>query len=428
MYHGVRQEEIFSFTEPTMSQLPLFTPPIWSITQLTLYIRDILESDPSLQDIWVQGEISNFSRPVSGHIYFTLKDSTSALKCVMWRNSVGRLNFSPRDGQSVEVHGSMNVFEAAGQYQLYADLIRPIGEGRLFQEFMKLKARLEAEGLFDLSRKRPIPDWPRQIGIITSATGAALRDILNTLRRRYTLAEVILAPTAVQGAEAPLGIVAALEALNHLEPPPDVILVARGGGSIEDLWAFNDERVARSIAASSAPIISGVGHETDFTITDFVADLRAPTPTAAAELATPDRIDLLAGLNEISQRLERGIQIYLTSQNRVLQSLTYRLKTNSPLAHVRSERQKLDDLVRHSDLSLLRSLQIRISQLNGFQGRLNSLNPMAVLNRGYALVSHPDGRLVRSVSQVHPVDLLEIRLHDGKVTAQASKIHPLRDQ
>ena len=220
-----------------MSQLSFFDTSNWSVTQLTRYLRDLLENDRNLQDLWVQGEISNLSRPSSGHMYFTLKDSGAALRCVMWRSAVARLGFLPREGDAVEAHGSINIYEASGQYQLYADTLRPVGEGALYQEFLRLKARLEAEGLFDPERKKPVPRWPRTIGIVTSPTGAALRDMLNTILRRYPVARVILAPSPVQGEEAPLGIVAALNALNAVVRP-DVILVARGGGSIEDLWAF----------------------------------------------------------------------------------------------------------------------------------------------------------------------------------------------
>ena len=251
-----------------MTQLSLFQPPSWTVTNLTRYLRVLLEGDANLQDIWVVGEISNLSRPASGHLYFTLKDSGAALRCVMWRNAVLRQPLLPQDGEAIEVHGSLSVYEAGGNYQLYADLIRPAGEGALYQEFLRLKARLEEEGLFADERKRPIPRWPKTIGIVTSPTGAALRDMLNTLKRRYPLVRVILAPTAVQGEEAPGGIVEAISRLNRIAQP-DVILLARGGGSIEDLWAFNDERVARAIFASRVPVISGVGHETDFAIADF---------------------------------------------------------------------------------------------------------------------------------------------------------------
>ena len=287
--------------------MPLFTPHIpvsWSVTDLTRYLRELLESDELLQDVWVKGEVSNFSRPASGHLYFTLKDSSASLRCVMWRNAVIRQSFTPRDGDAIEVHGSISIYEVGGQYQLYADIFRPAGEGALYQEFLRLKAKLEAEGLFAPERKRPIPPKPKRIGIVTSPTGAALQDMLNTLQRRYPLVEVVLAPTPVQGDEAPARIIAALQNVAEIAHP-DVIILARGGGSIEDLWAFNDERVARAIAASPIPVITGVGHETDFTIADFVADLRAPTPTAAAELATPNQADLRLDLSELNDRLNR---------------------------------------------------------------------------------------------------------------------------
>jgi exodeoxyribonuclease VII large subunit len=286
-----------------MEQLPLFQPPAWTVSDLTRYLRELLENDFNLQDLWVEGEVSNISRPSSGHLYFTLKDAGASLRCVMWRNAVLRQAYLPGDGEAVEVHGAIGVYEAGGIYQLYADLLRPAGEGALFQEFLRLKARLEAEGLFDPARKRPLPAWPATIGIVTSPTGAALRDMLDTTRRRFPLARVVLAPTPVQGDEAPAGIVSALERLNRLVGPA-LILLARGGGSIEDLWAFNDERVVRAVVASQAPVITGVGHETDFTLADFAADLRAPTPTAAAELATPDQAELRLDLAAARSRLE----------------------------------------------------------------------------------------------------------------------------
>jgi len=339
---------------------------------------------------------------------------------VMWRNAVLRQAYLPRDGDAIEVHGSIGVYEVSGQYQLYADQIRPAGEGVLYQEFLRLKARLEAEGLFDPARKRPIPKWPQRIGIVTSPTGAALRDMLNTLRRRYPLVEVILAPTPVQGDEAPPNIVEAIRLLNEAIHP-DVILVARGGGSIEDLWAFNDERVARAIAASQAPIITGVGHETDFTIADFAADLRAPTPTAAAELATPNRDDLLASLADQAERLDRTIQAVVSSQRWELSSLQNRLQLRSPQTRLRTDRQRLDDLARRAGVGVLHSLQLRHTRLAGLGQRLGALNPLAVLGRGYAVVSHLDGRVVRSVRQVQPDDELNVQLSDGQFKARTLK-------
>jgi len=401
-----------------MSQLPLFEPPSWTVTEITRHLRDLIGGDELLQDLWVLGEVSNLSRPSSGHLYFTLKDANASLRCVMWRNTLIRQEFIPRDGEAIEVHGGVDVYEAGGQYQLYADLIRPAGEGLLYQEFLQLKARLEAEGLFDPGRKRAIPKWPRRIGIATSPTGAAIRDMLNTIQRRYALVEVVLAPCAVQGVEAPASIIAALEKLNRVAQP-DVILLARGGGSMEDLWAFNDEGVARAIVASTAPVITGIGHETDFTIADFAADLRAATPTAAAELATPNRVDLLASLLEFSERLERAAAAGLQSLKWKLAEVSNMLRLRSPEARWSSDRQRMDDLEHRSSIAWINRLRLERAQLESAIQRLASLNPISILGRGYAVVTHQDGRIVRSIEQVSPGDRLKVQVSDGQFDARA---------
>jgi exodeoxyribonuclease VII large subunit len=393
--------------------LSFFQPITWSVTDLTRYLKEIIESDHNLADIWVQGEVSNLSLPRSGHLYFTLKDSGASLRTVMWRTSVSRLTQIPRDGDQVEIHGKISVYEQGGQYQLYADMIHPLGEGTLYQEFIRLKAKLEAEGLFDDERKRPIPTRPKTIGIVTSPTGAALRDILNTLRRRFPLVEVILAPSAVQGENAPREIVDGLETLNE-KFTPDVILVSRGGGSIEDLWAFNDEQVARAIAASETPVISGVGHQTDFTIADFVADLRAPTPTAAAELATPDRGDLLIGINELSRRLTQKAMDFTNVLQWKLTNLNSLLGRFSPTNRIQSDRQRVDENFIRIIRGMDHKLQILHTRLLGLKQRLDSLNPAAVLSRGYAVVSHQDGTIITKVEQVTPGDQLNVNVQDGK--------------
>jgi exodeoxyribonuclease VII large subunit len=396
-----------------MEQFSLFQPKSWSVTELTRYLKDLIESDHNLVDIWVQGEVSNFSRPRSGHLYFTIKDGNASLRCVMWRNAAARLTYLPRDGDAVEVHGGVSVYEAGGQYQLYADQIRAIGEGALYQEFLRLKAKLEAEGLFDEARKRPIPAYPKRIGIVTSPTGAALRDILNTLRRRYPLVDVILAPTAVQGVDAPDGIVRGLQALNRTARP-DVILVARGGGSIEDLWAFNEEIVARAIVASDVPVISGVGHQTDFTIADFVADLRAPTPTAAAELATPDRSELKIMISELLQQLARAFLGISTRHRWSLGDLVSRLTRFSPLTRIQRDRQRMDELGYRSSNALENYLRLQRTQLAGLIQGLNGLNPQSILGRGYAVVSKLDGTIVSHVEQAKPGEHLNVRVSDGE--------------
>jgi len=370
--------------------------------------------------VWVRGEISNVSRPASGHLYFTLKDAGASLRAVMWKVNASRLKLPLRDGMEVEAHGSIGVYEVGGQYQLYADLLRPVGEGALYAEFLRLKALLEAEGLFDPARKRPIPELPRRIGIVTSATGAALRDMLNTLRRRLPLAEVILAPSPVQGADAPPALVAALQNLNRHHP--DVILVARGGGSIEDLWAFNDERVVRAVAASDAPVISGVGHETDFTLTDFAADLRAPTPTAAAELATSVTLfDLASEMSNLGQRMQVALQSNLERGRIELSNIESRLRFHSPERKFQSERQRVDDLSRRGMAAQAHRLALEASGLRGLGKRLEALSPFGVLARGYAVVTREaDGSLIRNVGQAIAGETLRVRVADGDFPAQVT--------
>ncbi len=402
-----------------MDSFDFFAPPILSISQLVRRLRELLEEDEILQDVWVRGEISNFSRPASGHLYFTLKDSEAAMRCVMWKAQTLRLHFSPHDGMAVEAHGSMNVYEVGGQVQLYIDSMRPAGEGALYQEFLRLKALLEAEGLFDEAHKRSIPELPKTIGVVTSATGAAIQDILNTLSRRLPLASVFLTPTPVQGVEAPDGIVAAIQLLNR-EVTPDVILVVRGGGSMEDLWAFNDEKVARAIYASHAPVISGVGHETDFTIADFVADLRAPTPTAAAELATPYTVlDLAADLQELSRQLSDLVEEHIAVLQDGLVNSAVQLKRLSPQMQIYRYRQRLDEYSMRNDRAFASQQHTQRLRLESFAGRLEALNPQAVLNRGYAIITRAaDNSVISRVAQGNPGDQVKLQVRDGLLNAQ----------
>ena len=400
------------------SLFPAPVPQTFTVSKLTFLIRKLLEENESLQDVWAQGEISNLSRPASGHVYFTLKDANASLKCVMWKTSAARLKLPLRDGMEVEVHGKIGIYEPQGQYQLYADQIRPVGEGALYQEFMRLKAQLEAEGLFDPERKRPIPELPHKIGIVTSATGAALRDMLNTLRRRLPLVEVILAPSPVQGVEAPPALVKAIQSLSLQSP--DVIILARGGGSIEDLWAFNDERVVRAVAASQVPIISGVGHETDFTLCDFAADLRAPTPTAAAELATPITIqDLAATITNYQLQITSHTIDIISAKQTQLSSVTSQLRYLSPSRRIQSESQRVDELSRRASSAAFNRIILEIKHLEGTRKRLEALSPLAVLARGYAVVTRKDdGSVVSRVAQASSE--MKVRVSDGEFEVKKS--------
>jgi len=406
-----------------LEPLPLFPPQSLTISSITRYLRELLESDEVLRDVWVLGEISNFTRASSGHVYLTLKDAGAALRCVIWRTTAAKIQVALQNGMAVEAHGSIGVYERDGAYQLYIDAVRPAGQGFLYQEFLRLKARLEAEGLFDEERKRPIPAFPRRIGLVTSPTGAALQDMLNTLRARYPLAEVILAPAAVQGDEAPPALVRALAALNRVDPP-DVIILARGGGSLEDLWAFNDERVVRAIAASQVPVITGVGHETDFTLSDFAADLRAPTPTGAAALATPDRADLRMALERLQRRLYTAAAGQFAAQRAGFNLAQAALERHSPIRRLQDERQRLDVLTARSRRAARHLLELRRSAWRGSLARLQALNPLAVLERGYAVVQRPDGTLLTRAAQARPGESVRVRLADGSLQADITSVEP----
>ncbi len=403
-------EQLSLFGRSTLCEL-------YTVSQLTGYIRRLFEEDAELCDVWVEGEVSNFSRPSSGHCYFTLKDAGAQLGCVMWRSVANAQDYLPVDGDMVLAHGRVSVYEAGGRYQLYVDEIRPAGLGNLYLEFERLKARLEAEGLFAPERKRPLPRLPRCIGIVTSPTTAALRDILNILRRRYPLAEVLLSPTPVQGDDAPSQIVAALGALNARDDV-DVIIVARGGGSLEELWAFNDERVARAIVASRIPIVCGVGHETDFSLADFAADVRAPTPSAAAELVAPDRAELRAQVARLAMALVTALQSAIAARRWRLAEQMRALKHLSPLMQLVQARQRVDDLLGRAEAAIRHSLLLRRERLSGLAGRLSGVSPLATLERGYAIVRRRDtGAVVQSVAQVAPGDTLGVRVADGEFEA-----------
>ena len=395
-----------------MKQPSLFAPQSLSVSDINRYLRELMESDEILSDLWVQGEIATLSKPASGHIYFTLKDANSTLRCVVWKSAAMRMQAALQSGAQIEAHGYIGLYEQGGQYQLYVDAVRLTGEGALYQEFLRLKAKLESEGLFDPSRKRPLPEIPTSIGIVTSSTGAALQDILNVLRRRFPLVEVVLAPCAVQGDAAPPEIVNALKRLNE-QAQVDLILVARGGGSMEDLWAFNDERVVRAIAGSAIPVVTGIGHEIDFTLSDFAADLRAPTPTAAAELAVPDREELKGLVQGAVNRLVYACQSELQGVRTGLTQLQHRIEKASPAWMVRNDRQRLDDLSGRVETGMGSTLRFWHSQQDGLTKRLSALNPFAVLQRGYAIVTNADGSVIASVNQVSKDEMLDVKISDG---------------
>jgi len=394
--------------QPSLFDLEL---QVFTVSAITAYIRQKFEADRTLQDLWLEGETSNWKRAASGHIYFTLKDASASIRCVVWRSQANRLIYTPQqDGESVLAHGRISVYEAGGSYQFYVDDLEPVGQGDLYAKFERIKARLSAEGLFDPDRKQPLPVFPRRIGLVTSPDGAALRDILNVLRRRYPMAQVILSPTQVQGETAPSQIVAALEAVAR--QPVDVIIAARGGGSLEDLWAFNDEDLARAIAACPIPVISGVGHEVDFTITDFVADVRAPTPSAAAEIATPDRLELGRLLLAQQLGLVAGARQIVTSARSRVQAQQWALERVSPENQLNNYRQQIDTLLNRAERSLQHRLSLQRERVNNLVAQLATLDPRSTLRRGYAIVQKGQ-TVVTHTGQVGPGDAVTIQVSDG---------------
>jgi len=368
---------------------------VYTVAQITSYLRDILESDGVLADIWISGEVSNLSGSSAGHLYFTLKDEASQMRCVLFNRK--RLSVDIENGIAVVAHGRISIYEVSGAVQLYVDMIQPTGLGVLNMEFERLKAKLAEEGLFESSRKRPLPAFPEKIGIVTSPGGAVLHDITNIISRRYPLVELVLAPTTVQGESAVPGIINAMNALND-RGDIDLIIIARGGGSIEDLWAFNDEKVARAIYSSKTPVINGVGHDTDFTIADFVADKRAPTPSAAAELAVPHR-----------DEIETHLQSYIATMAASLSN------------GIERSRQHADELYATISTQVKNGISINIETLRGQEIKLDSLSPLATLERGYALVqSHANGEIISNISQVERGDMIKVQVSDGQFNSRVT--------
>lgn len=391
----------------------------YTVSQATALIKELLEQDFTLQDLWVEGEVSNSSQSTAGHVYFSLKDEGARISCVMWRSQVQRAGYLPLDGDQLLAHGRVSVYEARGVYQFYVDTIQPSGLGLLYQQFEALKQKLAAEGLFDPALKRPLPAFPHVIGVVTSPTGAALRDVCNVLSRRYPLATVLVSPTLVQGEQAAEQIVLALEMLNA-QPDVDLVIVARGGGSLEELMPFNDERVARAIRSARAPVISGVGHETDFTIADFAADLRAPTPSAAAEMAVPDQEELRAAITAYQAHMIRLLEDTLARGRGILELQAQRLDRASPRSRINSARQGVDELLVRAQMRLQHNLALQRERFGGLRARLESLSPLATLDRGYALVHYQEtGQLVTRVAQVRTGDELAVRVSDGEFGVRA---------
>ena len=387
---------------------------IYTVSQVTTYLRDSLDRDPFLTDLWVSGEVSNLSHSSAGHYYFTVKDDQSQLRCVMFRSQRGGELLT--NSGAVIVHGRLSLYPTRGDLQLYVDMVQPEGTGALALELERLKAQLEEEGLFEPSRKRPLPAFPRKVGVVTSPTGAVFHDVCNVIERRYPLVEIILSPTPVQGTEAALGIVEALQTLNNLGDI-DVIIVARGGGSLEELWPFNDETVVRAIYGSRVPVISGVGHETDTTLSDLVADQRAPTPSAAAELVVPSAIQLQG---QVVAHLRAAISVIaarLSQSRQELESITQRMAGTAP--QVDLFRQRTDDLAQGLSRALVTHIALARERFGGFEQRLNALNPQAVLTRGYAMVQRADdGTLVTEKSLVKEDDPLNITVSNGNFDAR----------
>ncbi len=426
------------------SENPVLAPRVWDVGALCRAVADTLQA--RFNPVAVRGEITGFARASSGHCYFALKDAQGQIRCAMFRRAAEGLSFLPRDGELVEVRGRLGVYEPRGDLQLIVEQLQRAGQGAWFEQFLRLKARLEAEGLFDTGRKRALPAMPRGIGLVTSAGAAALHDVVTALRRRVPHIPVVLVPALVQGADAGASMCAALNALYAMAragtPPIDVILLVRGGGSMEDLWAFNDERLARTIVQSPVPVVSGVGHETDFTIADFCADLRAPTPTAAAELVAAPQAQSLAALERLDQRLQDGLQRQLDLRGQRLDQIGARLGRPSGLVQREQQRQaRLAGRMRHAmllklqqlahnqqaleadlPLAIAQSLQARAERLERCALRLDLLAPQRVLQRGYAMLADSEGRIVSHVQQARPGDALQATLADGQLELRVQAV------
>lgn len=387
------------------------------VSELNGYIKNIIDGDEMLANVYIKGEISNFKRHYSGHLYFTLKDETSLIKCVMFKSYTNYLNFEPKDGMSVVILGSVSVFERDGVYQVYAKGMEPEGVGALYKAYEKLKAKLSEEGLFDEVHKKPIPILPRAIGVVTSKTGAVIRDIINVTTRRLPNVNIILYPAAVQGEGAAQTIVNGIKYFNKAKNV-DTIIIGRGGGSLEDLWPFNEEITARAIYESEIPIISAVGHETDFTIADFVADLRAPTPSAAGELAVPDVLEVRWKLENINKRLANSLRKKVENMRIKYDNLKNSRALKNPYDALRQKMIVCDNLYKNIENNFSLKVKDRHIKLVGLIGRLENLSPLKTMLRGYSIVENLDGKVIKSVNDLSKDDEISIRLNDGKRKAK----------
>lgn len=386
-----------------------------TVSQLNRYVKSVLEGDRNLLSVYISGEISNFTNHYkSGHLYMSLKDEGALVRAVMFRGYASKLAFAPENGMKVIVRAKVSLYEKDGSFQIYIEEMQPDGVGALQVAYEQLKAKLEKEGLFDQSRKRPIPRYPQRVGVITSPTGAAVRDILNVLGRRFPLAEIVFVPVLVQGNGAPPQLIKAIETFNEKQAA-DVIIIGRGGGSIEELWAFNDEGVARAVAASAIPVISAVGHETDFTICDFAADLRAPTPSAAAELAVPDTAHLLGRLAQLQAISKQAVAHRLQTEQKRLTALRERRCLSTPLFYVEGQAMRLDYATRAFANAAQMQLSKADRKLATLTGKLDALSPLKVLSRGYS-IAQKEGIVVKSVATLEIGDTLTLRMSDGAVT------------
>lgn len=395
--------------------------PVFSVRELTLYIKRLLERDQNLVAVWVRGEISNFKWHTSGHLYFTLKDETTQLKCVMFRSAAARLRFRPDNGMAVMVYGNVSVYERDGSYQLYCEEMEPAGVGALHLQFEQLKARLTAEGLFDPEAKRALPLLPRKVGLVTAPTGAAIRDMITVSRRRLPGVHLIIAPATVQGADAPSSLVRALQMVAEIDGV-DVVIIGRGGGSLEDLWAFNSEVLARAIRACPVPVVSAVGHETDYTIADFAADVRAATPSAAAELVVPSRSALAGRVDGLQLRLAQGARRVVERKRARLRALAERPVLLRPQGRLLQDRQRLDELVRRLGFAGGRMTETNRQRLRGLAGRLDALSPLAVLSRGYAITRDENDRVLKEASATTVGAAVRVMLHKGQLHCRVEKI------